>query len=93
MQSNRMDVGDYIKPHKKRVSEFLAKCEETKMKRVDIEWLVIKKRAEKDKISEQIKKMQEKLSRDHQKLYAKEAVLESVACELQSLEGDLLQST
>ena len=71
---------------RKRLSEFLNQCCQVKKRRVDIESLVCKKMAEKNRISIQVRKIQDAMAVMAQKLSLKEALMDSVAEEVDTLQ-------
>ena len=77
----------------KRVVVFLEACATVKKRRVDIEMIGVRKRAEKLKIRKVIKNIQEQLLALTQKLMVKELLLDAVEQEIETLQTEWNNST
>ena len=72
-------------PSRKRVSQFLAECVESKKRKVDLEGVLVKRRNERLKLRKHISNLQEKIRVLAQKLSAKKLVLAALTQEIEML--------
>ena len=72
-------------PCRKRVSQFLAECVESKKRKVDLEGVLVKRRNEQLKLHKQVSDLQEKIRVLTQKLSAKELVLDALTQKIETL--------
>ena len=70
---------------RKRVSQFIAACVESKKGKVDLEGVLVKRRNEQMKLSKQVSDLQEMIRVLTQKLSAKELVLDALTQEIETL--------
>jgi hypothetical protein len=76
--------GNYSRASK-RVSDFLFSCTNGRKRKVDYESEVVKKRAEKRRIEDQILRLQRQIANLSQKLRAKEVIRETLEDQIQTL--------
>ena len=74
------------KASRKRVYEFLFSCVEVKKRKVDLEGLLARKRAELLRYKEQVAKMQSQIQWQTQKLSSKEAIVDALQADVDTLQ-------
>ena len=79
-------------PSRKRVSQFLAECVESKKRRVDLEGVLVKKRNERTKLRKQVSDLQEKIRVFEQKLSSKELKLDALTQEIETLTKEYIKA-